>query len=155
MLALKNQCSLDEKHPVLRVGDAGGGIALTQRRSPQRKVALIFSGVMGPVLLGGLAKSSRRKALCRAARLKGAPLGPGKRSRDWQSPPCPGIKAPVLLPPHEFLFLCSQLRSALPGRSKLKERSGTCYPKVRLIFYNKSNIHVLCKYIESFPTTQQ
>ena len=24
MLALKNQCSLDEKHPVLRVGDAEG-----------------------------------------------------------------------------------------------------------------------------------
>jgi hypothetical protein len=49
----------------------------------QRKAALIFSGVMGPMLLGGLAKSSRRKALCRAARLKGAPLGPGKRSPDW------------------------------------------------------------------------
>ena len=33
---------------------------------------------MGPMLLGGLAKSSRRKALCRAARPKGAPLGQGK-----------------------------------------------------------------------------
>ena len=52
-------------------------------RISQRKAALIFSGVMGPMLLGGLAKSSRRKALCRAARLKGAPLGPGKRSPDW------------------------------------------------------------------------
>ena len=30
------------------------------------------------MLLGGPAKSSRRKALCRAARFKGAPLGPGK-----------------------------------------------------------------------------
>jgi hypothetical protein len=53
------------------------------KRILQRKAALIFSGVMGPMLLGGLAKSSRRKALCRAARLKGAPLGPGKRSPDW------------------------------------------------------------------------
>jgi hypothetical protein len=30
------------------------------------------------MVLGGPAKSSRRKALCRAARLKGAPFGPGK-----------------------------------------------------------------------------
>ena len=52
-------------------------------RIPQRKAALIFSGVMGPMLLGARAKLSRRRALCRAARLKGAPLGPGKRSRDW------------------------------------------------------------------------
>ena len=53
------------------------------KRIPKRKAALIFSGVMGPMLLGEPARSSRRKALCRAARLKGAPLGPGKRSRDW------------------------------------------------------------------------
>ena len=53
------------------------------KRIPQRKAALIFSGVMSPMLLRSSARSSRRKALCRAARLKGAPLGPGKRSRDW------------------------------------------------------------------------
>ena len=37
----------------------------------------------GPDAVGSPAKLSRRRALCRAARLKGAPLGPGKRSRDW------------------------------------------------------------------------
>src|SRR4029077_15282312 len=38
---------------------------------------------MGPMLLRSPARLSRRRALCRAARPKGAPLGPGKRSRDW------------------------------------------------------------------------
>ena len=53
------------------------------KRISQRKAALIFSGVMGPMLLRSPAELSRRRALCRAARLKGAPLGPGKRSLDW------------------------------------------------------------------------
>jgi hypothetical protein len=55
-------------------------------RIPLRKAALIFSGVMIPMLLRSLAKLSRRRALCRAARLKGAPSGPGKRSLDWHHP---------------------------------------------------------------------
>jgi hypothetical protein len=50
-----------------------------ERIPPEESAALIFSGVIGPMLLGGMAKSSRRRALCRAARLKGAPLGPGKK----------------------------------------------------------------------------
>jgi chromosome segregation and condensation protein ScpB len=37
-------------------------------------------------LLRSPAVLSRRRALCRAARLKGAPLGPGKRNRDWVQP---------------------------------------------------------------------
>ena len=54
------------------------------KRILQRKAALIFSGVMmGWILLSSPVKLSRRRALCRAARLKGAPLGPGKRSPDW------------------------------------------------------------------------
>src|ERR1700719_196336 len=55
------------------------------RGSPRRKAALIFSGVMGwlLLLLRSPATLSRRRALCRAARPKGAPFGPGKRSLDW------------------------------------------------------------------------
>jgi hypothetical protein len=59
-----------------------GSGGLTLRGSPQRKATLIFSGVMGPMLLRSPTALSRRRALCRAARPKGAPLGPGKRSRD-------------------------------------------------------------------------
>jgi len=51
--------------------------------SPRRKAALIFSGVMGWMLLHSPATLSRRRALCRAARPKGAPLGPGKRRLEW------------------------------------------------------------------------
>jgi hypothetical protein len=54
-----------------------------ERGSRKRKATLIFSGVMGRVLLRSPPALRRRRALCRAARLKGAPLGPGKRSLDW------------------------------------------------------------------------
>ena len=37
----------------------------------------------GPDAVGGAGEVESPQALCRAARLKGAPLGPGKRSRDW------------------------------------------------------------------------
>ena len=50
------------------------------------------------MLLGGPAKSSRRKALCRAARLKGAPLGPGKRSRDWLHMERFAVEPPLVRP---------------------------------------------------------
>jgi hypothetical protein len=53
------------------------------RGSPPRKAPLIFSGVMDPMLLHSPNTLSRRRALCRAARPKGAPLGPGNRSLDW------------------------------------------------------------------------
>jgi hypothetical protein len=55
---------------------------LWRKHHLRRKAALIFSGMMGWMLLRSPATLIRRRALCRAARPKGAPLGPGKRSRD-------------------------------------------------------------------------
>jgi hypothetical protein len=48
------------------------------RGSLRRKAPRILSGVMGWMLLRSPATLRRRRALCRAARPKGAPFGPGK-----------------------------------------------------------------------------
>jgi len=69
------------KRELERRGTLGEPFALDRiphlRGSPPRNATLIFSGVMG-WMLRSPTTSSRRRALCRAARPKGAPLGPGK-----------------------------------------------------------------------------